>query len=402
MGERLALQGGAGDMKAVSAAPSINLTPMGPLQVPAPYPVIADLTNALECVEHVRFNGRPAMVLGQSYQPACKGDGPGTGKGVKSGTLNGEVRPTAGSSTVRVNNKPLLREGDPCTMQGGNTEGIYVTAPAPASAPLPGPGSPVPSFGPPPGQLPGKHEEILQAMKELKAEAAYARWHPIEAMDRRIEDLRARIGPYQRPGGGPEVTDDSKPRTLTSAERDDARVRAAIKDYIARKQFSDNCLAFAMAGAAPYAAGPMTYRGETESLNRSASLDPAHPKEGIPSRGVVGRFPQMRRGPGDSSKPKEVAHAMSEAVNQASEFVVPQKHLPEAGGRWAKFVEGTNPNDLVREALNGGTAKITTNTVADSYKVVADLGRTIGTKGETSIRVIIGKDGKIWTAFPVK
>lgn len=252
MGERLALQGGAGDMKAVSAAPSINLTPMGPLQVPAPYPVIADLTNALECVEHVRFNGRPAMVLGQSYQPACKGDGPGTGKGVKSGTLNGEVRPTAGSSTVRVNNKPLLREGDPCTMQGGNTEGIYVTAPAPASAPLPGPGSPVPSFGPPPGQLPGKHEEILQAMKEMKAEAAYARWHPIEAMDRRIEDLRARIGPYQRPGGGPEVTDASKPRTLTSAERDDARVRAAIKDYIARKQFSDNCLAFAMAGSAPY------------------------------------------------------------------------------------------------------------------------------------------------------
>jgi uncharacterized Zn-binding protein involved in type VI secretion len=115
----------------VSKAPSINLTPVGPSQVPVGYPVVSDLADSVGTVANVRFNGNPAYVMDQSSQPTCKGDDAGTGKGVRSGTVNGEVKPTGGSSTVRINGKPLVREGDPCTMQGGNCVGIYVTQPAP-------------------------------------------------------------------------------------------------------------------------------------------------------------------------------------------------------------------------------------------------------------------------------
>ncbi len=37
-----------------------------------------------------------------------------------------------------------------------------------------------------------------------------------------------------------------------------------------------------------------------------------------------------------------------------------------------------------------------------SFRFEVNLGKKIGTKGETKIRIVIGYDGKIWTAFPVK
>ena len=56
---------------------------------------------------------------------------------------------------------------------------------------------------------------------------------------------------------------------------------------------------------------------------------------------------------------------------------------------------------LVKEALNSPSAKFIPNNVDGSFRVVVDMGRPVGTKGQTSIRVIIGNDGKIWNAFPV-
>ena len=37
-----------------------------------------------------------------------------------------------------------------------------------------------------------------------------------------------------------------------------------------------------------------------------------------------------------------------------------------------------------------------------SFRADINLGKTIGTKGEKKIRIVIGYDGKVWTAFPVK
>ena len=120
--------------KAVSTAPSINKTPVGGSTPPLPYPVTEDLSSSVGIVPNVRFNGDPAYVLSQSTQPSCVGDAAGSCKGVKSGTVSGEVKPVRGSSTVRISGKPVIREGDPCTLNGGNCPGIYVTQPAPSGS----------------------------------------------------------------------------------------------------------------------------------------------------------------------------------------------------------------------------------------------------------------------------
>lgn len=118
--------------KAVSTAPSINKTPAGSAMVPLPYPTTQDLSNSVSVVSSVKFNGDPCYTLDHSTQPSCKGDNPGTGTGVKSGTVNGEVKPTKASSTVRAGGNKVVRQNDPNTMNGGNNPGIYLTAPAPA------------------------------------------------------------------------------------------------------------------------------------------------------------------------------------------------------------------------------------------------------------------------------
>jgi uncharacterized Zn-binding protein involved in type VI secretion len=115
-----------GQFKAVSTAPSFNKTPVGSSTPPLPYPVKEDLGSSLGVVDSVKFNGDPAYVLNQSTQPSCKGDAAGSCKGVKSGTVSGEVKPVKGSSTVRLEGKPIIRDGDPCTLNGGNCPGIYV------------------------------------------------------------------------------------------------------------------------------------------------------------------------------------------------------------------------------------------------------------------------------------
>ena len=113
---------------AISTAPSINKTPIGPSMVPVPYPTVQDLTNSTSTAKTVNFNGSPAYLLDCSSQPSCKGDAPGTGKGVRSGTVSGEVKPAGGSSSVRIEGKKVVREGDACTMNGGNNSGVYITS----------------------------------------------------------------------------------------------------------------------------------------------------------------------------------------------------------------------------------------------------------------------------------
>ena len=125
-----------GTFKAISTAPSINKTPLGPAMVPIPYPTVQDLSSSLNTARSVKFNSYPAYLLDASTQPRCTGDEPGTGKGVKSGTISGEVKPVTGSCSVRIEGKKVVREGDACTMNGGNNPGVYVTVP-PTSASRP-------------------------------------------------------------------------------------------------------------------------------------------------------------------------------------------------------------------------------------------------------------------------
>lgn len=120
-----------GIIKAVSTAPSINKTPVGSSTPPLPYPVTHDLGNSKAIVPSVHFNSDPVYVLNQSKQPQCKGDAPGSCHGIKSGTTSGEVKPTEGAKRFRVGGKPVVRQGDACTLNGGNCPGIYVTTQVP-------------------------------------------------------------------------------------------------------------------------------------------------------------------------------------------------------------------------------------------------------------------------------
>lgn len=125
----------ASTFKAVCTAPSFNKTPVGASTPPLPYPVSQDLVPSTGVVGSVRFNGNPAYVLNQSRQPGCEGDAAGSAGGVKSGTVGGEVRPTGASTTVRVGGQPIVRDGDPCTLNAGNCPGVHVTTEAPSGSP---------------------------------------------------------------------------------------------------------------------------------------------------------------------------------------------------------------------------------------------------------------------------
>jgi Domain of unknown function (DUF4150)/HNH/ENDO VII superfamily nuclease with conserved GHE residues len=121
--------------KAVSTAPSFNKTPVGSSTPALPYPTTQDLSNSVATATKTNFNGDPAYMLDQSKQPAGKGDAPGSLKGVRSGTVTGDVKPTGGSTTFRVEEKWVVREGEANTMNGGNNPGVYVTTQAASAAP---------------------------------------------------------------------------------------------------------------------------------------------------------------------------------------------------------------------------------------------------------------------------
>lgn len=101
---------------------------------------------------------------------------------------------------------------------------------------------------------------------------------------------------------------------------------------------------------------------------------------------------------------KEASESAFKAANGVDSFVVSNKHLSGAGGNWRKF-NTSNPNkvnSIVKQALESPNAQFLPNNQPNSYKIITDMGQSIGTKGETKIQVIIGADGKIWTAYPIK
>ena len=116
-------------LMAISNGPSFNYTSHRKDAI-AGYTLYAFIDNAEATAEHTFFNGQPAYLLDQTTQPKCFGDAAGIGGGVKSGTIGGEVKPTSGSSTIFIEGKALVREGDTCTMNDGNVEGMYVTVDA--------------------------------------------------------------------------------------------------------------------------------------------------------------------------------------------------------------------------------------------------------------------------------
>lgn len=101
---------------------------------------------------------------------------------------------------------------------------------------------------------------------------------------------------------------------------------------------------------------------------------------------------------------EEASETAFKAADNVDDFIVSNKHLMDAGGRWQKFATDSKSqvNDWIQEGLRSQNAQLLPNNQEGSYKIITDLGRTIGTKGETKIQIILGGDGKIWTAYPIK
>ena len=97
-------------------------------------------------------------------------------------------------------------------------------------------------------------------------------------------------------------------------------------------------------------------------------------------------------------------HYMNKIMSKVSDYVVKSCHLKGSAGTKSKF----NTTDLdtirgwIRTALRYGT-DITINPGSnDSYVLVYDFGKVIGTKGETCIRIVFSIWGQIITVFPQK
>ncbi|API90755.1 MULTISPECIES: SAR2788 family putative toxin [Virgibacillus] len=98
-------------------------------------------------------------------------------------------------------------------------------------------------------------------------------------------------------------------------------------------------------------------------------------------------------------------YALSNAIKKVAKFSVSKKHFRNAGGRYAKFntTSQSTVRKWVKEALrNNPSIKFNNNYKKLSFTITSNIGKKVGTKGETKIKVVFDHTGKIWTAYPVK
>lgn len=86
-------------------------------------------------------------------------------------------------------------------------------------------------------------------------------------------------------------------------------------------------------------------------------------------------------------------------------FVPKNKHLLGGGSQSKARFNTSNVGEvrgIVEEALRSPNAQFLPNpNIPGTFRVVTDVGRPIGVKGQQSIRVIVGGDGRVINAFPV-
>ncbi|WP_280191006.1 DUF4150 domain-containing protein [Delftia sp. PS-11] len=95
----------------ISTLPDVCLTP-DRKGVPVPYPIMHSMDQSEQCSPNVFFAGKPAYMHEESYVDNVKGDEPGGGKGIVSGTHVAISRSEEHSSTVFVNGRHVVRTGD--------------------------------------------------------------------------------------------------------------------------------------------------------------------------------------------------------------------------------------------------------------------------------------------------
>jgi len=95
----------------ISIAPDVCITP-DRKGTPVPYPITHKMDQSQQCSPNVFFEGEPAYLHEESYVDNVKGDEPGGGKGVVSGTHVKISRSIDNSARVFVNGRRIVRTGD--------------------------------------------------------------------------------------------------------------------------------------------------------------------------------------------------------------------------------------------------------------------------------------------------
>lgn len=124
----------------VSMYPDVCKTPVGPALVPVPYSIYAKQNDAAAGVaETVHQTSQRSHKLG-SLVTMSHGDEPGTGKGVKSGTVQEVCTPKTFSESVRIEGMNAVRHTDEWWMNNKNTVGklnyVKVAQAGPAAVPV--------------------------------------------------------------------------------------------------------------------------------------------------------------------------------------------------------------------------------------------------------------------------
>lgn len=100
---------------------------------------------------------------------------------------------------------------------------------------------------------------------------------------------------------------------------------------------------------------------------------------------------------------KTIKTGASRAIKNVAKYKVKSPHLKGAKGTKSKFntISQKQARKWIKDALKSSKARYYENS-ADSYYIITDMGKKIGTKGERLIKVVFTKKGKIITTFPVK
>jgi len=103
------------------AFPDVCKTPVGPSEVPIPYPntALGATANPGTAVLKVLISGTPAHKLG-TIIPLSNGDNAGVLGGVVSNMMMGPRRNIKGDFAVLIGGKPATRMGDPTAQNGSS------------------------------------------------------------------------------------------------------------------------------------------------------------------------------------------------------------------------------------------------------------------------------------------
>ena len=112
------------------AFPDVCQTPSPGGPVPIPYPNIAQLSAASDVADELLLgpSSLKALLVDSAISTSSGDEGGTAGGGVSSGTIMGECKVTAGSSTVLYGDKGVARFGDPTSQNNQNAVGQLLGA----------------------------------------------------------------------------------------------------------------------------------------------------------------------------------------------------------------------------------------------------------------------------------